>query len=710
MSEANIIHSRYGLRCEKLDKPLNLGWGLDNSAVLHCPGELPTGWLCDALDQIFIAAPQLSAVALPWAEWREEPQALTLFGQVKSDIIHRTAFWQLPLWLSSPANRASGEMVFDAEREIYFPQRPPRPQGEVYRRYDPRIRRMLSFRIADPVSDAERFTRWMNDPRVEYFWEQSGSLEVQTAYLERQLTGKHAFPLIGCFDDRPFSYFEIYWAAEDRIGRHYSWQPFDRGLHLLVGEQQWRGARRGLSASDLINLDADRLQCLLSGHPKFVFNKGRRGWGKEALERYAPEYTNTFRLHWLAVKREHMIWRCDNDLDIQQLLTAAMDPQEFTRFSQVWQENGLDHNWLPLPVHPWQWQQKIATDFIADFAEGRMVSLGEFGDQWLAQQSLRTLTNASRRGGLDIKLPLTIYNTSCYRGIPGRYIAAGPLASRWLQQVFATDATLVQSGAVILGEPAAGYVSHEGYAALARAPYRYQEMLGVIWRENPCRWLKPDESPVLMATLMECDENNQPLAGAYIDRSGLDAETWLTQLFRVVVVPLYHLLCRYGVALIAHGQNITLAMKEGVPQRVLLKDFQGDMRLVKEEFPEMDSLPQEVRDVTSRLSADYLIHDLQTGHFVTVLRFISPLMVRLGVPERRFYQLLAAVLSDYMKKHPQMSERFALFSLFRPQIIRVVLNPVKLTWPDLDGGSRMLPNYLEDLQNPLWLVTQEYES
>lgn len=42
----------------------------------------------------------------------------------------------------------------------------------------------------------------MNDPRVEYFWEQSGSLEVQIAYLERQLTSKHAFPLIGCFDDR----------------------------------------------------------------------------------------------------------------------------------------------------------------------------------------------------------------------------------------------------------------------------------------------------------------------------------------------------------------------------------------------------------------------------------------------------------------------------------------------------------------------------
>lgn len=242
MPMANIVHSGHGLRCEKLDAQLTLSWGLDNSAVLRCPGTLPEGWLRDALDQIFIAAPHISALILPYADWREEPQALALFAQTHSDIIHRAAFWQLPLWLNTPSKQASGEMIFDAEREIYFPARPARPEGEVYRRYDPRVRKTLSFRVADPALDAERFTRWMNDPRVEYFWEQGGSLELQTAYLERQLTGKHAFPLIGCFDDRPFSYFEIYWAAEDRIGRHYTWQPYDRGLHLLVGEQAWRGA------------------------------------------------------------------------------------------------------------------------------------------------------------------------------------------------------------------------------------------------------------------------------------------------------------------------------------------------------------------------------------------------------------------------------------------------------------------------------------
>lgn len=68
------------------------------------------------------------------------------------------------------------------------------------------------------------------------------------------------------------------------------------------------------------------------------------------------------------------------------------------------------------------------------------------------------------------------------------------------------------------------------------------------------------------------------------------------------------------------------------------------MRLVDKDFPQAASLPNVVKDVTVRLSADYLIHDLQTGHFVTVLRFISPLMQACNLSEYRFYQLLAQVL------------------------------------------------------------------
>jgi aerobactin synthase len=38
------------------------------------------------------------------------------------------------------------------------------------------------------------------------------------------------------------------------------------------------------------------------------------------------------------------------------------------------------------------------------------------------------------------------------------------------------------------------------------------------------------------------------------------------------------------------------------------------MRLVDEDFPQAQSLPEQVKAVTARLSADYIIHDLQTGN------------------------------------------------------------------------------------------------
>lgn len=476
----------------------------------------------------------------------------------------------------------------------------------------------------------------------------------------------------------------------------------------LRSDMQLIQARQGMNADALIALDPDELQCLLSGHPKFIFNKGRRGWGLDALRAYAPEYRGRFRLHWVAVRRERLVWSCSEDCNSHALLSSAMSQVELARFNQRWQECRLDEGWLPLPLHPWQWQQKIALHFLPLLARGEMVDLGEFGDEFLAQQSLRTLTNASRHSSWDIKLPLTIYNTSCYRGIPGKYIAAGPMASHWLQQQFAQDATLAESGAKILGEPAAGYLLHEGYAALPAAPYRYQEMAGVIWRENPSCYLREGERAVLLAALMESDEAGRPLTDAWIAQSGLSAEVWLYRLFNATVIPFYHLMCRYGVSLIAHGQNVTLVMKDHVPQYILLKDFQGDMRLVDQAFPEAASLPEAVKTVTARLSADYLIHDLQTGHFVTVLRFISRLTQYSGVSETRFYQLLAEVITRYMDRHPQMVERFAMFDLFKPQIIRVVLNPVKLTYPGQDGGSRMLPHYLTDLDNPLYLATREF--
>ena len=127
---------------------------------------------------------------------------------------------------------------------VSHPQRPAKPQGEVYRRFDPQLGAWISLRTLDIELDLERFNRWQNTPRVLAFWDEGGSLEDHRQYLEKLADDPHTLTLIGCFDDQPFAYFEAYWAKEDRIAPFYDAGDYDRGIHMLVGEQAHRGPHK----------------------------------------------------------------------------------------------------------------------------------------------------------------------------------------------------------------------------------------------------------------------------------------------------------------------------------------------------------------------------------------------------------------------------------------------------------------------------------
>ena len=124
------------------------------------------------------------------------------------------------------------------------PQPPAKPQGEVYRRFDPQLGAWISLRTLDIELDLERFNRWQNTPRVLAFWDEGGSLDDHRQYLEKLANDPHTLTLIGCFDDQPFAYFEAYWAKEDRIAPFYDADDYDRGIHMLVGEQAHRGPHK----------------------------------------------------------------------------------------------------------------------------------------------------------------------------------------------------------------------------------------------------------------------------------------------------------------------------------------------------------------------------------------------------------------------------------------------------------------------------------
>jgi RimJ/RimL family protein N-acetyltransferase len=95
------------------------------------------------------------------------------------------------------------------------------------------------------MSDVDYLHKWMNDPRVDHFWGESGDKPHQTEFLRRGLKSKNSFPVIGLFDGVPFGYFELYWVKEDALGMYVpNVGDYDRGLHCLVGEQEYRGEHR----------------------------------------------------------------------------------------------------------------------------------------------------------------------------------------------------------------------------------------------------------------------------------------------------------------------------------------------------------------------------------------------------------------------------------------------------------------------------------
>lgn len=230
---------------------------LDNIMALHVP-ELALGdtdaansLLKMALHALFDSRPLLRHIEISLGNQVDVHPLLLGLGLAivnsgcnQTIVSHRGMLRQIPeLYLPHPRPQPFPlhYTMTDGKRH---PLRAPVAVGEVYRRYLPEQDLTLSFRSVDSEVDLETFHVWHNNPRVSAFWELAGSKDMHREYLQKVTTDAHMHPVFGCFDGEPFGYFEIYWAKEDRIAPYYDADDYDRGVHMLVGEERWRGPNR----------------------------------------------------------------------------------------------------------------------------------------------------------------------------------------------------------------------------------------------------------------------------------------------------------------------------------------------------------------------------------------------------------------------------------------------------------------------------------
>lgn len=524
-----------------------------------------------------------------------------------------------------------------------------------------------------------------------------GNITVDPETVRRTADGSHS-PEISIFQFISDARAEIGMAPADM-----AWYLRDL-QNTSIADAQLMRLNAGTTVCTLADLPEIDLHARLEGHPKAVTSKGRLGWGQDDFEAYAPEFGKAFQLIWLAVTRNGTIQALAEDLSEPALLRAALDACEEQHLQQILSRKGLAASDVTLvPVHPWQWQNVVTQWFAEDLAAGRIIFLGAFGDRFRAQPSLRTLSNIDRADGFDIKLSLSILNTSCYRGIPGRYIPIGPRLSDWLVELVEGDPFLSRTHrTLVLREVAGLQVRNTTFDLIDAVPYRYHEGLGAIWRERLDSKLEGDEHAVMLSALHHRDCNGCPLVAEYVARSGLTSADWFARLFDEITVPLYHFLCRHGVSFIAHGQNISVVLRGWAPSALVVKDFQGDLDLVDQPFEELESLDQDIRDILPRKRPEVIVHNIQTGHFVTVFRFISEAAAACDlIDEATFYSLLAGRLRAYQRDYPELTERFRLFDLFAPKIPRVCLNKARYEIGYADSDRRPSPAVGNDIENPL---------
>ncbi|MCB5163729.1 IucA/IucC family siderophore biosynthesis protein [Streptomyces bambusae] len=438
-----------------------------------------------------------------------------------------------------------------------------------------------------------------------------------------------------------------------------------------------------LTADLLADLDYAALEGHQTGHPWLVLNKGRLGFSGTDAAAWAPEARTPQRLPWLAAHTSLAGYRGVGGLaDPARLYARELDPVTRDAFDRALRDRGLDpRGYLYLPVHPWQWDEVVLPLFAPALASGALVPLPADPDARLPQQSIRTFLNLTRPDRHSVKLPLSVFNTLVWRGLPTKLAAAAPAVTAWVHSLRDADPFLRdECRVVLLGEVASVTVRHPVYDELPEVPYQYKELLGAIWREPLTGLLAAGERARTLASLLHTDARGRAFTEELVARSGLTPEVWLRRLFAALLPPLLHFLYRYGTVFSPHGENAIVVFDEhDVPVRLAVKDFVDDVNVSEEPLPERAAMPDEVREVLLTEPAGFLPQFIHSGLFVGVFRYLSAICEdRLGVPEQTFWTLVREEILRYQARFPELKDRFELFDLLTPRIERLCLNRNRL--------------------------------
>lgn len=415
-------------------------------------------------------------------------------------------------------------------------------------------------------------------------------------------------------------------------------------------------ARNGRSpGGDGLARYAESEQSLVFGHAFHPAPKSRQGFGAEDRRRYSPEVRARFPLHWFAVRRDLLRQRTLLAQTAEGIVAAHAPPAP-----------GPDH--ALVPVHPWQAGYALGLPAVRGaLAEGALRDLGPLGDAYVPTSSIRTMFHPANP--FFLKLSLNVRVTNCLRK-NAHYELDGAVEVTRLLRGLKPELLDPFPDLKVLEEPAFLSVDLPGGDPAERTAAT--EAFGLILREGVQGIVAAGATPLLAAALFADHDAGVPRARdlcsaiARRDRAPYPAaaEAWFAAYVERLLPPVLHALFARGVVFEPHLQNTLVAVRDGWPALVVLRDFEG-VKLVEGRFD-----PGRVAHLAPRAQAALWYGEERGWNRVAYCLFVNQLgeavdhLAGDDAPlAARLWRLVRAGIEGYRTRHGPAASRDRLGDL-----------------------------------------------
>lgn len=506
-------------------------------------------------------------------------------------------------------------------------------------------------------------------------------------------------------DEAPLDAQALVAELADRIGLTDELMPiYLEELAATLASAAWKLTHSRITAAELLEADFQQIEAAMTeGHPGFIANNGRIGFGAADHAAYSPEAGRAVRLLWVGVRRGL------SRLSLGEGLTE--DDHYRFELGEEWLASARDRlaglgedpdDYLLMPVHPWQWDNRLAVTFAPDVARRDLVLLGQGPHEHQAQQSIRTFWNRTDPTRSYTKVALSIQNMGFLRGLSPEFMTATPAINDFVAGLVHGEPELQVRGFSVLRERAAIGYTGDAYHATGRRS-GWTRMTAALWRESPVDRVGDGERLATMASLLHRDAAGTSYVSTLVDASGLPAAEWVRRLLDAYVRPIVHCLARWNLAFMPHTENLVLVLGDHAVRRVIMKDVGEEVALLAP--VEGLSVPEEC----ARIAGDYPqeMHRLalHTDVFDGVLRHLAGILhADRMLDADEFWAEVAECLQRHAEDHPELAEALARYDFAGPTFPHSCLNRLQLRntreMVDLgDQASSLM--FAGELDNPI---------